>query len=141
MIDVEITRVRRKIRPITVVSLIDIVFVVILFFIVAGHVEKFAIIPVDLPKAESGQLLDEGPVVVLLGRYDEILINDELYNASQVVAVMQDQLKINPDRIITIKADANLDANKLVDFLESVKQAGGRNISLVTQEGQMHVGS
>lgn len=140
MIDVEIARERRKLRPITVVSLIDIVFVVILFFLVAGHIEKFAVIDVELPAAESGQLLDEGPVVVVLGRYDEILINDELYDMGQVNAVIAGQLKHNPERIITIKADALLDANKLVDFMEQIRLAGGSNISLVTQQGAMHVG-
>src|SRR5688572_4851461 len=135
MIDIEIERNRRKLRPIVVVSLIDIVFVVILFFLVAGHLEKFSIIAVELPKAESGQLIDEGPVVVVLGRYDEILINDELYGLSQVATQIAGQLKVNPERIITIKADSNLEANKLVDFMEQVRIAGGRNISLVTQSG------
>lgn len=140
MIEVDIPRERRKLRPITVVSLIDIVFVVILFFLVAGHLEKFTIIDVALPTAESGQLLDEGPIVVLLGRYDEILINDELYDSTQVPSAIAAQLQQNPERIVTIKADANLEANKLVDFMEQVRAAGGHNISLVTQEGAVRVG-
>lgn len=140
MITVEIPRERRKIRPITVVSLIDIVFVVILFFLVAGHIEKFTVVQVELPKADSGQLLDEGPVVVTLGRYDEILINDELYTLQQVAAEMREQLKVNPERIITIKADKLLEANKLVDFMSEVRKGGGKNISLVTESGAMGVG-
>lgn len=140
MIDVEIERQRRKLRPIVVVSLIDIVFVVILFFLVAGHLEKFTIIAVDLPKADSGQLLDEGPLVAVLGRYDEILINDELYSLPQVRGLIAEQLKNNPERIITIKADSALEANKLVDFMEEIRLGGARNISLVTQSGEMHVG-
>ena len=135
MIAVEIPRERRKIRPIVVVSLIDIVFVVILFFLVAGHIDKFSVISVDLPKAASGQLLDEGPVVVILGRYDEILINDELYTMPYVAPIMTEQLKVNPERIITIKADRQLEANKLVDFMNEVRRAGGTNISLVTESG------
>lgn len=139
MIAVDIPRARRKIRPITVVSLIDIVFVVILFFLVAGHIEKFTVVQVDLPKADSGQLLDEGPVVVTLGRYDEILINDELYTLPQVAAEMRGQLQVNPERIITIKADKLLEANKLVDFMAEVRKGGGTNISLVTESGAMGV--
>jgi biopolymer transport protein ExbD len=135
MIAVDIPRTRRKLRPIVVVSLIDIVFVVILFFLVAGHIEKFVVVNVDLPVADSGQRLDEGPVVVVLGRYDEILINDELYSLSDVNGVIAQQLKINPERIITIKADRMREANSLVDFMNEVKRAGGKNISLVTEAG------
>jgi biopolymer transport protein ExbD len=135
MIAVEIPRTRRKLRPIMVVSLIDIVFVVILFFLVAGHIEKFVVVNVDLPEADSGQRLDEGPVVVVLGRYDEILINDELYSLTDVHEIISQQLKINPERIITIKADRMREANSLVDFMNEVKRAGGKNISLVTEAG------
>lgn len=140
MINVEIERTRRKIRPISVVSLIDIVFVVILFFLVAGNIEKFSVVKVELPMADSGQLLDEGPIVVTLGRYDEILINDELYTLPYVANELAEQLQINPDRIITIKADRLLEANKLVDFMNEVRRAGGKNISLVTESGAVSVG-
>lgn len=136
----EFSRTTRKLRAVSMVSLIDIVFTIILFFIVAGHMEKFSVIPVELPVADSGQRLDEGPVVVLLGRYGETIINDELYNGEAIADELKRQLKINPERVITIKADAAMEANTLVDFLERIRAAGGKNLSLVTQSGEVGVG-
>ncbi len=135
----EFARSSRKIRAISMISLIDIIFTVILFFIVAGHMEKFSIIAVELPKADSGQRLDEGPVVVLLGQFGEVIINDELYSDDGVEGELKKQLAVNPERIITIKADAKMDANKLVDFMEQIRVAGGKNLSLVTQSGMVGV--
>lgn len=135
----EFARTTRKLRAISMVSLIDIVFTIILFFLVAGHLEKFSIIAVDLPHADSGQHLDEGPVVVLLGKYGEVIINDELYEGGKIDTQLNDELKVNPERVITIKADANLEANRLVDFLERIRKAGGTNLSLVTQSGNIGV--
>ncbi len=126
-------RSTRKLRAISMVSLIDIVFTIILFFLVAGHLEKFSVIPVDLPRADSGQRLDEGPVVVMLGKYGEVIINDELFEGASVDAALKREFAHNPERVVTIKADANLDANALVDFLEQLRAAGGKNLSLVTQ--------
>ncbi|OYW13924.1 MAG: hypothetical protein B7X02_01115 [Rhodospirillales bacterium 12-54-5] len=133
--DVEFVRRTRKPRPITVISLIDVMFVLLLFFMIAGHLEKVPIVNVDVPKADSGQLLDEGPIEVVLGKYDEILINDELLDQSQVLAELKRQLNVNPNRVITIKADQMLEANKLVRFMEAVHDAGGKNLSIVTQSG------
>lgn len=135
----EFSRTTRKLRAVSMVSLIDIVFTIILFFIVAGHMEKFSIIPVELPVADSGQRLDEGPIVVVLGRYGETIINDELYTGAAIGAQLKEQLKINPERVITIKADATMQANALVDFLEKIREAGGKNLSLVTQTGELGV--
>jgi len=132
---VDFERRLRKPRPITVISLIDVMFVLLLFFMIAGHLDKVPIVAVELPMADSGQLLDQGPVEVLLGKYDEIIINDEMLQAEQVQAELKKQLAVNPERVITIKADANLEANKLVGFMESVRAAGGTNISLVTDSG------
>lgn len=135
----EFSRTTRKLRAVSMISLIDIVFTIILFFIVAGHMEKFSIIPVELPTADSGQRLDEGPIVVLLGKLGETIINDEMYEGDAIETQLQDQLKINPERVITIKADAAMEATKLVDFMELIRKAGGKNISLVTQSGDVAV--
>ena len=113
----EFKRNTRKLRAISMVSLIDIVFTIILFFLVAGHLEKFSIVPVELPRADSGQRLQEGPVVVSLGKYGEVVINDELYEGAGIGNELKRQFAINPERIITIKADTHLEANSLVDFL------------------------
>lgn len=135
----EFVRNRRRLRAINMISLIDIIFTVILFFIVAGHLEKFSIIPIELPTADSGQRLDEGPIVVLLGTLGEVIINDEIYAGGAIGAELKQQFAVNPERVITIKADAKMEANKLVDFLEDVRAAGGKNISLVTQSGELGV--
>lgn len=135
----EFSRNTRKLRAISVVSLIDIVFTIILFFLVAGHLDKFSIIAVDLPHADSGQHLEEGPVVVTLGKYGEVVINDELREGPAIDAELKKQFDINPERVITIKADAHLEANTLVDFLEQIRAAGGKNLSLVTDSGPVGV--
>ena len=137
----EFNRTTRKLRAISMVSLIDIVFTIILFFLVAGHLEKFSIIDIDLPHADSGQHLEEGPIVVALGKYGEVIINDEMFEGATVAAQLKQQFLVNPDRVVTIKADAHLEANKLVDFLEQVRAAGGKNLSLVTDSGPVGVKS
>src|SRR4051812_37130764 len=109
----EFVRTRRKIRAINMISLIDIIFTVILFFIIAGHLDKFSVIPIELPTADSGQKLDEGPIVVLLGTKGEVIMNDDYFTTEQVAAELKRQFGINAERIITIKADSNMEANKL----------------------------
>lgn len=137
----EFSRTTRKLRAINMVSLIDIVFTIILFFLVAGHLEKASVIDVELPRADSGQRLDEGPIVVALGKYGEVVINDELYEGERIAERLATEFKNNPERVVTIKADAKLEANSLVDFLERIRAAGGKNLSLVTESGEMEVSS
>ncbi len=136
----EFKRNTRKLRAISMVSLIDILFTIILFFLIAGHLEKFSLIDIELPHADSGQRLEEGPIVVSLGKYGETIINDELIEGNSAInEQLKKEFAVNPERIVTIKADAHLEANKLVDFLELIRAAGGKNLSLVTNSGTLEV--
>lgn len=133
--ELEFNRTTRKPRQVALISLIDVMFVLLLFFMIAGHLEPVSPIPITLPEADSGQLLDEGPVKVTLATDGRIMVNDNLFTTGNVQAELQRQLANNKERIITIKADANLEANKLVTLLEQVRQAGGVNLSIVTESG------
>lgn len=131
--DVDFHRTTRKPRQVALISLIDVMFVLLLFFMIAGHLEATSPLPITLPEADSGQLLDEGPIKISLATDGRILLNDNLFNSTTVAAELARQLANNKERIITIKADANLEANKLVQLLEQVRQAGGINLSIVTE--------
>lgn len=131
--EVEFNRTTRKPRQVALISLIDVMFVLLLFFMIAGHLEEFSPVPVDLPVADSGQLLDEGPIKITLGAKGEILINEQRFLPGSVGDEMRRQLANNPQRVITIKADANQQANQLVSLLEQIRRAGGVNLSVVTQ--------
>lgn len=133
----EFARAVRTPRPMSFIPLISIMFVLILFFMIAGHLEKIQIIEVNLPIADSGQTIDEGPIEIMLGRHDEIIINDEIRATSDVLVELKRQLALNPERVITIKADAALEANKLVDLMQMIRDAGGINLSLITESSNL----
>lgn len=129
----EIRRLRPLKREVSVVPMVNIVFLLLVFFLVAGTIEKIEVIPVDPPMAESGKVLDEGHVVILLGRHDEIIIGDELVEMDDIIPIITKELKESPSKIITLKADSGIAAKRLIEVMDHVKAAGGRNMSLVTQ--------
>lgn len=129
----EFERHKRALRPISMVPLINVVFLLLIFFLVAGTVEKVDVIDVELPEAVSGQLMEEGTIQILLGQYDEVILNDSPHDLYQMQRTLEEALKNNPERLITIKADARMAATRMIDVLDIVKAAGGTNISLTTQ--------
>lgn len=128
-----IKRTGKTRKEIDMVPLINVVFLLLIFFLVAGTIEKIEIIPIDPPLAESGKILDEGHVVILLGRYDEIIIDDELVELESIEPTIRKSLENYPGKIITIKADGRIRASRLIAVMDEVKIGGGQNVSLVTQ--------
>ena len=71
-------RTPRKKIEISLIPLIDVSMFLLIFFMVAGSVEKFDLVPIDPPVSRHGNMMDEGHVLVLLGSHDEIILNDEI---------------------------------------------------------------
>lgn len=126
-------RAQRKQVRISLVPLIDVSIFLLIFFMLAGSVEKFELIPVDPPVAQSGKLMDEGHVTILLGRHDEIIVGDEIVDVSRMQKILASEMAANPNKVITVKADATVPANRVIDVMDAIKAAGGRNLSVVTQ--------
>lgn len=126
-------RTERKRLTISLIPLIDVSIFLLIFFMVAGTIEKFEIVPVDPPVAKSGKLMDEGHIIILLGRHDEIIVGDEIVPMEEMQAMLAPDLKANPNKVITVKADASVPANRVIDVMDAIKAAGGRNLSIATQ--------
>lgn len=130
---VAIRRTNKRNHEISLVPLINVVFLLLIFFLVAGTIGKIEIVPIDPPMADSGKILDEGHIVILMGKYDELIIDDELVMMDDIIPIVSKSLKSHPEKIITLKADSGVAAKRLVEVMDMVKAAGGRNLSLVTQ--------
>lgn len=129
----QLERLPFKRREVSVVPLIDVIFQLLIFFLMAGTIQKLDALPIELPLAESGKVVDEGSIVILLGKSGEIQINDKKVDISEIIPEVSDKLAHFPLLTITLKADQGLKAKQLIEVMEYVQAAGGQNISLVTQ--------
>ncbi len=129
---VDIPRHNSTARDPGMLPMINVVLLLLTFFLVAGSIEKFEVVHVNLPVAKNGKMLTDGQVVVVLGPQKEILVNDEFVAPSVFTSTMQEQLEGNPNKIISLRADERLPATFLVYVMNQIKSAGGTNISLVT---------
>lgn len=130
---IDFARTRRKSRQIGLIPLIDVAMFLLIFFMVAGTIEKFELIPIAPPNADSGKLMDEGHIMILLGARDEVVVDDELTNVDALSAYIRQKLASNPNKVITVKADATIPAVRMIQVMDRIKEAGGNNLSIVTQ--------
>ena len=129
----EFPRTRRKKIEVSLIPLIDVSMFLLIFFMVAGTVEKFEPIPIEPPVSQNGKLMDEGHETILLGNHDEIILRDEMVSIAEMQKILSPELTANPAKVVTIKADATVPANRMIDVMDAIKAAGGKNLSILTQ--------
>ena len=126
-------RTHRKKIEISLIPLIDVSMFLLIFFMVAGSVEKFDLVPIDPPVSRHGNMMDEGHVLVLLGSHDEIILNDEIVTIEEMQQILTPELTANPAKVVTVKADAVAPANRMIEVMDAIKAAGGHHLSVLTQ--------
>lgn len=121
---------------ISMVPLINVIFLLLIFFIVAGTLESPDRFKVEIPHAQTGELIedksDEKPIILTLDRDDQIIYNDKKVSAELLDIVLLHSIRKKPERLIHIKADASLSASKLVGLIRKLSEAGALNLSIAS---------
>lgn len=125
-------KTNKKQIEINIIPIINIVFLLLIFFIAAGTLKSTDVIPVNAPTSQTGQEVFTDPIEILVNE-TEIIINLELVTEKDLGFILRDLLKTDPKTEIMLKADAELDATRLVEVLKLIKKSGGTNLYLVTE--------
>ncbi|MEI7669196.1 MAG: biopolymer transporter ExbD [Pseudomonadota bacterium] len=129
---VDIPRYKKSVREPGLIPMINVVLLLLVFFLVAGSIEKFDPVPIDLPSAKNGKRLGDGQIMIVLGAHKEIIVNDDFVQPTDFMNNIKETLKENPSKIISLKADQHLPATFMISIMNQIKEAGGTNISLIT---------
>jgi biopolymer transport protein ExbD len=111
-------------------SMGDIVFLLLIFFMVTTVFKTEDGLPVDLPRAESGNELKREDIAnIFMDKRCRISINDKLVQTSQVGPIMTKKLEANPRLIVAFHTDTETDYKCMDDVMEQLKLVNAVRIS------------
>jgi biopolymer transport protein ExbD len=125
-------RERRR-RPMLVLTpLIDIVFLLLVFFLLTGTFapsDPFSVRP-PVSSSEAPQVFREH--VVFVGATGEIALDDRSVSLFELERALRDALESDPMTSVTIKADALVPSVLILSLLSVTESAGATGARLVT---------
>jgi len=129
---------RTKEEPtVDMTSLIDVVFLLLLFFMVSTTFERQALMKVELPEAsavEDRAEIPEGLELVIDGE-GRMYLNDQRLIDSEprtIRAAMQQEAGENRDLPLILRADHQTPHHYVVTAMDVAAQLGFRNLSIAT---------
>lgn len=129
---------RKRIRMhLDIAPLIDIVFLLLIFFMLTANFIMQPGIKVTLPVAETAQPQTEEKVIVFIGQDNKIFFNDKQISIDELRGVLKERLKFSQDKTVILRADEKIDLGLAVKVMDIAKQAEaeGLVISTKTEEG------
>lgn len=114
-------------------SMADIIFLLLIFFMVTTIFKLEEGLPISLPRAESGADQDRERLVhIWADRYSRISINDKLVNLDNVNAIIAGRLADNRGLIVAFNIDQRTRYGLVSQIIEQLKEANAVNVSFTS---------
>lgn len=118
--------------------MIDVVFLLLLFFMVSTSFVRESSLKVDLPEATGQALVEqETPIDIVIRANGEFLVNDiplMVVNKENLAKTLKQVVGDQKDPHIIISADANAEYQSIVTAMDTAQQLGYSRLTLATRQ-------
>ncbi len=121
---------------INMTPMLDIVFIMLIFFIVTAAFVKEAGIQITKPEAEMGIQKPRTSIIIGVSESDEIWINHKKVDMKSVRPVLERLIAENPRGTVIIQADAEAKAGLALDVLDAARAAKAADVAISTRKPQ-----
>lgn len=120
---------------INITPMLDIVFIMLIFFIVTTSFVKEPGINPQRPMAETATQKTRGNVLIAISQTGQIWMDKRSIELSQVRTLIESALAENPESSAVIIADEQSDSGILLDLMDQIRLGGIVNISIAAEPG------
>ncbi|MGB5722454.1 MAG: biopolymer transporter ExbD [Woeseiaceae bacterium] len=122
-------------NEINLTPMLDVVFIMLIFFIVTATFIKEAGIQVERPNTVTADTQDDASILIAISALDEIWIDRKKRDPRAVRSVIAQLHAENPKGSIVIQADEESTHETLVIVMEAAKGAGVTNVAIASDDG------
>ncbi|GAB4354392.1 MAG: biopolymer transporter ExbD [Gammaproteobacteria bacterium] len=115
--------------------LIDMVFLLLVFFMLTSHFVREESLAVDLPDAESGvPLQDEHVLEIVVDERSRLRLHNHFIEPANLTAALRQALAGREVRTVRLRGDRRATLDVTVKVLDAARNAGAEGVDIVTEE-------
>jgi biopolymer transport protein ExbD len=117
-----------------ITPMLDVVFIMLIFFIVTATFVKESGIDVDKPSAATAIVQEKASILVAIDANNEVWINRRQVDLRSVRSIIERLHAENPKGTVVIQADRESINDTLVQVMDASRRAGVYDIALATND-------
>ena len=118
---------------VNITPLIDIVFIMLIFFIVTATFVKETGIDVNKPDAPTAEVKKKANILIAIDANNNIWLDRRKIDIRSVIPNIKRLRAENPQGSVVIQADEESKNKMLVEVMDAARQAGVNNIALAAE--------
>jgi len=124
------SRRKKEDNEINLTPMLDVTFIMLIFFIVTASFVKESGIDVNRPGASTAERKERGNILVAISESGEIWIDKRQVDLRAVRANIERLRAENPEGSVIIQADQNSKNGLLVKVMDAARLAGVQDVSI-----------
>jgi biopolymer transport protein ExbD len=124
---------KRRSLIINLTSLIDVLFLLLIFFMISTTFLSQPAIKLELPEAEHSETVRQTPMVVHVDPAGRVYLNDEPIEPALLGEALRVKLAGDLEKAVVLKADSRVSHGAVIDILDIIKGAGVTKLVVSTK--------
>ena len=120
-------------NEVNLTPMLDVVFIMLIFFIVTASFVKEAGIDVNRPSAATAERKEKGNILVAISENYQIWIDRRQVDPRALRANIERMHAENPNGAVVIQADEESKNKLLVQVMDAARMAGVKNVSIAAE--------
>jgi len=122
-------RTKRYIKPIiNIASLVDVLFLLLIFFMVTSAFVEQPNIKLELPSTRHSEVSKIENMVLTIARDGELFLQDRPVDKKNLEKELRRVILDTGDEVLVLKADKFVPYGVVIDIMDAVKGAGFRKV-------------
>ena len=117
---------------INVTPLLDIVFIMLIFFIVTANFVRETGVDVNRPSAQTATLQTTATILVAIDQHNAVWVNRRQIHVDSVRSYIERLYAKTPQGSVVIQADKDSNNGTLVEVIDQIRLAGIKKIAIAT---------
>lgn len=114
--------------------LIDMVFILLIFFMVTTTFVKDQKLELNRPSAASASVASPKSTRVFIDKFGDIYVDNQPVRIYSLQSKLRDLLSISTDKSILVVTDENVTAKLVLEVIDQAKLSGATDVGVATEQ-------
>ncbi len=114
--------------------LIDMVFILLIFFMVTTTFVKDMKLELDRPSAASASSASTKAIRVFIDQYGDIYVDNQPVRIYSLQSKLRDMLRVSTDKSVLVVTDETVAAKLVLEVVDQSRLAGASDVGVATEQ-------
>ena len=125
---------KETVQDLNISPLIDMVFILLIFFMVSTTFVKDMKLDLDRPSASSSKMASTKAIRLYIDNQGEVYLDGESVRIWVIQSRLRDLLKSKTQKSVLVVTDENVPSGKLVEVVDQARLAGASDVGVATSK-------